>query len=80
MNEITLDIEEINEENETILKMLIDGSTNMMDWPRDLEFLAIKNLLTGLEKKHYEEKGKLSEFETEIAEIEGIIKHLKGSV
>lgn len=80
MNEITLDIEEVNEDGQVILKMIIDGKTNMNEWAHDLEFIAIKNLLTGIEKKHYSDEGLLQEFHREISEVEEIIKHLKGSV
>jgi hypothetical protein len=78
MNEVTLDIEDLDDRDDSVIKIVIDGKSEMERWHHDLEIAAVKVLLQGILKENYLEYGKTeAEFKSELEELENLIKELK---
>jgi uncharacterized protein YsxB (DUF464 family) len=78
MDEVTLDIEDFDERDNSVIKIVIDGKSDMERWHHDLEGAAVKVLLQGILKENYSEHGKSTEeYYRELNEIQKVLDHLK---
>jgi hypothetical protein len=78
MNEVTLDIEDFDERDDSTIKIVIDGKSDMERWHHDLEVAAVKVLLQGILKENYSEHGKSNEdYYKELSEIQEVLDDLK---
>jgi hypothetical protein len=79
MNEVTLDIEDFDDRDDSTIKIVIDGKSDMERWHHDLEIVAVKVLLQGILKENYIDYGKSNEeYLKDLNEIQEVLDHLKG--
>ncbi|PAD36339.1 hypothetical protein [Terribacillus saccharophilus] len=78
MDEVTLDIEDFDDRDGSVIKIVIDGKSDMERWHHDLEVAAVKVLLQGILRENYSEHGKSNEdYYRELNEIQVMLDELK---
>lgn len=78
MAELTKSTLESYDENGRVLKVTLEGETDMPFWEHDLKLEAVKALLDTVDGKDFYEDGKHEEFHKHLDEIQEILNALRG--
>lgn len=65
-------------ENGVVLKVTVEGETNMPFWKHDLKLKAVLALLDSVDIKDFFEDNKYEEFDTYMTEIQETLDAIKG--